>query len=58
MIQTILIILIFIAALCYLIVVLRKQFDSKQSGCAKGCGCSAVDLEKIEKQIKASQQRK
>ena len=55
MIQTILILLIFAAALGYLIYMVRKQFDSKQNGCAKGCGCSAVDLEKIEKQIKANQ---
>jgi hypothetical protein len=55
MIQTILIIIIFTAALGYLVVMVRKQFDSKQNGCAKGCGCSAVDLEKIEKQIKADQ---
>jgi hypothetical protein len=55
MIQTILIILIFALALGYLIFMVRKQFVSKESGCAKGCGCSSVDLEKIEKQIKTNQ---
>jgi hypothetical protein len=53
MIQTILIGIIFTGALAYLIWTIRKQFVSKNS-CAKGCGCSAVDLEKIEKEIQSS----
>ncbi len=55
MIQTILIAMIFASALGYLIYMVRKQFISKGNGCAKGCGCSSIDLEKIEKQIKAGQ---
>jgi hypothetical protein len=51
MIQTILIALIFVAALGYLIFMVRGQFTSKK-GCPKGCGCSGVDLEKIEKEMK------
>jgi hypothetical protein len=51
MIQSILIGIIFTGALAYLAVTIRKQFVAKNS-CAKGCGCSALDLEKIENQIK------
>ncbi|HVD98226.1 MAG TPA: hypothetical protein VNB90_08460 [Cytophagaceae bacterium] len=51
--QTILVILIFAGALIYLGWIVKNQFTAKNS-CAKGCGCSAVDLEKIEKQIKTS----
>jgi hypothetical protein len=51
MVQNILIFLIFTGALGYLIFLVRKQFVSR-NGCAKGCGCSAVDLEKIEKEIR------
>lgn len=50
MIQTILIGLIFIVALIYLIRTVRKQFLTKNS-CAKGCGCSAADINKVEKQL-------
>ncbi|HWZ22483.1 MAG TPA: hypothetical protein VNW06_07490 [Cytophagaceae bacterium] len=52
MIQTILIVLIFIGALGYLIFMIRNQFISKQNGCPKGCGCSTVDLEKLEREMK------
>lgn len=52
MIQTLLIVLLFISALGYLIFMLRNQFVAKQNGCPKGCGCSAVALEKIEKELK------
>jgi hypothetical protein len=50
MIQTILIGLLFAGALSYLILMVRKQFVSKDS-CAKGCACSSIDLEKIEKEM-------
>jgi hypothetical protein len=49
MIEHIIIGIIFLAAIVYLMNILRKSFSTKQAGCAKGCGtCSAVDLKKIE----------
>jgi len=54
MIQTIIIALIFIAALGYLIYMVRNQFLSKKNGCPKGCGCSTLDIEKLEKEMKAN----
>lgn len=53
MIQNILIGIIFTGALAYLGWTIRKSFVAKNS-CAKGCGCSKIDLEKIEKEIKNS----
>lgn len=51
MIQQILIILIFAAAVVYLGITVYKAFAAK-SGCSSGCGkCGAVDFKKIEKQI-------
>nr|WKN36511.1 FeoB-associated Cys-rich membrane protein [Tunicatimonas sp. TK19036] len=51
MIQTIIITLLFVAALAYLGRSVYTHFTTKE-GCAKGCGsCSAVDIEKIKKQI-------
>ena len=52
MIQSVLIALIFLGALGYLIFMIRNQFISKQNGCPKGCGCSAVDLEKLEREMR------
>ncbi len=48
--QNIIIGLAFTAATVYLIRMVRKQFTAK-STCAKGCGCSKIDLDKIEKEI-------
>ncbi|MEQ9440203.1 MAG: FeoB-associated Cys-rich membrane protein [Cyclobacteriaceae bacterium] len=51
MIQTIIIILLFVAALAYLARLIYTHFNTKES-CAKGCGsCSAVDIEKIKRQM-------
>jgi len=51
MIQQILIILIFAAAVVYLGITVYKAFAAK-SGCASGCGkCGVIDFKKIEKQI-------
>ncbi|HSZ25412.1 MAG TPA: FeoB-associated Cys-rich membrane protein [Cytophagaceae bacterium] len=52
MVQTILVVVIFIAALGYLIFIVRNQFLAKEGGCPKNCGCSSIDLEKIENKIK------
>jgi hypothetical protein len=51
MIQSIFIIVLFLAALAYLSWSVRKQFSSKTNSCAKGCGCSSVDLKKVEQEI-------
>jgi hypothetical protein len=50
MLQEILIVLIFIAALAYLGRLVFRSFQA--NSCATGCGkCSAVDFSKIEKQL-------
>ncbi len=53
MVETIIIFVIFLAAVGYLLNVVRKSFSTKSSGCAKGCGsaCSSIDLKKIEAEI-------
>ena len=50
MIQEILIALLFTFALIYLIISVKKQFNTKK-GCTGGCSCSSIDLEKIEKEL-------
>jgi hypothetical protein len=50
MIQQILIIIIFFAALFYLGYMLYKNFSAKEE-CGGNCGCSKIDLDKIEKEI-------
>jgi hypothetical protein len=54
MIQQIVVLLIFLAAVAYIGRLLYKSFTAKSgSGCDTGCGkCGAVDFEKIEKQLK------
>ncbi len=49
--QQIIIALLFAAAVGYLVFRFRKTFDSKKTGCDEGCGCSKIDLDKIEKEI-------
>ena len=57
MIQHILIFIIFLAAAAYMARMLYSTFSSKASGCPKGCGsCSAVDIKKIESEIKRRQE--
>ena len=54
--QEILILLIFLAAVAYLVRMFWRQAKSKEPSCAKGCGgCSTIDPDKIEKQIRAAQ---
>ncbi|HEY8401235.1 MAG TPA: FeoB-associated Cys-rich membrane protein [Cytophagaceae bacterium] len=56
MIQEILVGLIFLAAIFYLGRMVYRQFASKEAGCSSGCGgCSKIDLQKIEEQIRKSQ---
>ena len=51
MIQSIIIILLFLAAVGYLIRLVYLHFSGDKS-CPKGCGaCSAVDIDKIKKQL-------
>jgi hypothetical protein len=53
--QEILILLIFLAAVAYLVRMFWQQAKSKQPSCAKGCGgCSTLNPDLIEKQIKAA----
>jgi len=56
MIQQLIIFLVFIAAAFYVGRLIYQQFSAKSGGCAKGCGgaCSTINLEQIEKKIKAS----
>jgi hypothetical protein len=52
MIQSILVGLIFIAALVYVGRLIIKSFQAN-SGCATGCGkCGAVDFKKLEAQLR------
>lgn len=58
MIQNILIVLIFIFAVGYLARMMFRQLSAK-SACTTGCGkCSAVDFNKIEAAIAASEKSK
>jgi hypothetical protein len=54
MVETIIIVMLFVAAVGYLLNVVRKSFSTKSSGCAKGCGsaCGSIDFKKIEAEIK------
>jgi hypothetical protein len=52
MIQQLLVVTIFIAALAYVGRLIYKSFQTK-SACDSGCGkCGAVDFNKIEKQLR------
>lgn len=56
MVQQILVILIFLAAVAYLVTLIVRQFRAK-SGCASGCGkCGALDLKEIEARINAAKE--
>ncbi|TPE45525.1 FeoB-associated Cys-rich membrane protein [Pontibacter mangrovi] len=51
MIQHILILFIFLAAVAYMLRILYQTFTAK-SGCAKSCGgCSTIDLKKIQQEL-------
>ena len=55
MIQEILLIVIFGAAIAYLARIIYRQFQAK-AACASGCGkCNAVDFNKIEKALRSKQ---
>jgi len=57
MIQHIIVFILFLAAAAYMLHMLYRIFSSSKSGCPKGCGsCSAVDIKKIEAEIKRRQQ--
>jgi hypothetical protein len=49
MMQTLTIVILFIAALLYLARVIYRSFAS--SGCSSGCGSCGIDFSKIEKQL-------
>lgn len=55
MVQQIIILLVFIAALAYIGRMLYRNFAAK-SGCASGCGsCSTIDFNKIQKELEKKQ---
>ncbi|MDJ1504150.1 FeoB-associated Cys-rich membrane protein [Xanthocytophaga agilis] len=56
--ENIIIGIIFFSALVYLFTVVRKQFSTKSTGCAKGCGgaCSTIDFKKIEAEMQKNKQ--
>jgi hypothetical protein len=43
MIEQVLIGIIFLAALCYLGRIIARNFNPGKKGCAKGCGCDALE---------------
>lgn len=56
MIQEIIVLIIFAAALFYLGRLAYRSF-SQDSSCPKGCGsCAAVDFKKIQEQVKEKEQ--
>jgi hypothetical protein len=53
MIQQIIIIALFVAAAIYIGRLIYRSFQAR-SACESGCGkCGAIDLQKIEKELKA-----
>jgi len=56
MLQEILILLIFLAAVAYIGRLLYRSFSAK-SGCTKGCGsaCSGINFAKLEKELERKQ---
>jgi hypothetical protein len=56
MLQQVIILLIFFAAVLYIARLIYRSFQAKSS-CTTGCGkCNAVDFNKIEEQIKSKGQ--
>ena len=56
MIQEIIVGILFILAAGYIINIFRREFNTKKSGCVKGCGtCNAVDFEKIAKEMQSQE---
>jgi hypothetical protein len=52
MVQELLLVVLFVAALFYIGKTIYKSFQAK-TGCSTGCAkCGAVDFDKIEKQLK------
>jgi len=57
MIQQIIILILVVAATAYLVNIFRKTFNTKSGACPGGCGCSNIDIKKIEKELKAVEVR-
>ena len=54
--QELLILLIFLAAVAYLVRMFWRQTQGKAAGCSKGCGgCGTINPDLIAKQIQARQ---
>jgi len=51
MIQSIIVMLLFAAAIIYTGRLIYTNFQAKNSGCASGCGKCGVDFSKIQQQI-------
>jgi len=55
MLQQVIILIVFIGASVYLARLVVRSFNAKNA-CESGCGkCGAIDLQKIEKEIKAKE---
>ncbi|NEM96406.1 FeoB-associated Cys-rich membrane protein [Pontibacter burrus] len=52
MVQQIIILLLFVAAVAYIAHILYRTFFVKTDGCAKSCGaCGGIDFKKIEQEM-------
>ena len=55
MIESVLIGILFVAALYYLFTLLKHNFKAKEDGCAKGCGtCSSTQVKSDKKATSTS----
>ncbi len=52
--QTILIFVLFAAALGYLAWRVYRRFSAKEAGCGKGCGCAADDTNRTRRAVSSS----
>lgn len=51
MVQDIIILVLFVAALAYVVYLIYKHFQPG-AGCASGCGSCGIDFRKIEKDLR------
>ena len=54
MVQQVIIVLLFVAAVAYLAYLVYKNFQAR-SGCASGCGSCGIDFNKLQKAIDKKQ---
>lgn len=56
--QQIIILALFLASVAYLLYVFYQKFYSTKKGCGGGCDGCAIDVHKLEKQMKESLAKK